>query len=63
MRHGKGLKVSTIASVLRDDQRALYRRLNVLHDMMRRMVERAGITRDDVRDMVGQNDVALPSVL
>lgn len=47
MRHEEGLKVSTMAQVLGQDQKALYRRLDALYRRLRRDAERAGVVRDD----------------
>ena len=63
MRHGKGLKVATIARELKQDQTRLYRRLHGVHRAVRRQIEAFGVTADVARDLVGRSDVDLVSVL
>ena len=47
MRHHEGLKVSTIARVLGEDQKVLYRKLAMLHRRLRLHVMQRGVTRID----------------
>jgi len=47
MRHHQGLKVSTMARVLQEDQKLLYRKLAVLHRRLRAHVMQQGVTRAD----------------
>ena len=63
MRHGKGLKVATIARELKQDQTRLYRRLHGVHRAVRKAMESCGISADVARELVGRNDVDLVSVL
>jgi RNA polymerase sigma factor (sigma-70 family) len=63
MRHGKGLKVATIARQLKEDQTRLYRRLHGVHRTVRRAMESCGVSADVARELVGRNDVDLVSVL
>jgi RNA polymerase sigma factor (sigma-70 family) len=63
LRHGKGLKVATIARELKQDQTRLYRRLHGVHRTVRRHIESCGVSPEIARDLVGRNDVDLVSVL
>jgi RNA polymerase sigma factor (sigma-70 family) len=63
LRHAEGLKVSTIARVLNEDARALYRRLTGLHRRLRRAVERDGVSAQDVNQIVGFNDTAMSGII
>lgn len=47
MRHNEGLKVSTIAQVLGEDQKTMYRKLATLHRRLRAQVVQQGVTRSD----------------
>jgi hypothetical protein len=47
------IKVSTIARLLKRDQKLLYRRRNDLLRQVREELFKAGITRDDAADLYG----------
>lgn len=62
MRYQEGFKVATMARLLNEDQKALYRRLETLHRRLRRAVASSGVTTHDVGDLVGHNDIGWPSM-
>jgi RNA polymerase sigma factor (sigma-70 family) len=51
LRHADGLKVSTMAARLGEDQKALYRRLSVLHLRLKNAIESGGLGVADTHDL------------
>jgi RNA polymerase sigma factor (sigma-70 family) len=62
MRYRDGCKVATMARVLGEDQKTLYRKLETLHRRLRRAVSRSGVSQSDVGELVGHGDVRWPSL-
>lgn len=60
MRHEQSLKVSQIATMLKVDQKKLYRRLDALHDDLRADLMRAGVSSGDVRELTHGSTNHLP---
>jgi len=56
MRFWKSSKVPDIASVLKLDQKKLYKRLDKLYDNLKKGLEKAGVTRSDVLNLLVRGD-------
>jgi len=63
MRHEQGLKITTIARVVGEDQKSLYRRLALLHRRLRRRIVAAGVSSGDALEVIGRCDVRWPGVI
>jgi RNA polymerase sigma factor (sigma-70 family) len=59
MRYAVGLKVATMARVLNEDPKALYRALETVHRRLRRSIVGHGISPEDVGDLIGAPEVTL----
>jgi len=63
MRYDIGLTVATIARLFSEDQKALYRKLTILHRELRQRIVRAGVRPAEIRELVGRSDVKWPNLI
>ena len=63
LRHDRGLKVSEIATMLRLDQKQLYRRLDAIHATLRATLSRTGTSAREALEVIDGPVSHLPRVL